>query len=120
MSLLTEAYEPFKFVNKTRISDGAGGFITTWTESEETFDAAIDVPASTLATIANKMTERRNATLTTSKAITLDVMDVIRRVEDGQYFRVTSSGKDNKTPASATLDMRQSTVEFWALPASDE
>ena len=67
-----------------------------------------------------KMTERRNATLTTSKAITLDVMDVVRRVEDGQYFRVTSSGKDNKTPASATLDMRQSTVEFFSLPASDE
>ena len=117
MSLLSEAYEPFVFVNKVRVSDGMGGFVITWTESKDTFDAAIDVPASTLATIANKLTERRNATLTTSKSIVLEVMDVIKRVEDGQYFRVTTSGKDNRTPDSATLDMRQVSVEYWTLPS---
>lgn len=116
MSLLSEAYETFLFVEKTREPDGVGGYTTVWKDGAE-FEAAIDVPSNTLATIANKLTERRNATLTTSRAVTLDVMDVIKRVEDGQYFRCTSSGKDNSTPESATLDMRQVSVEYWSLPS---
>lgn len=116
MSLLSEAYEPFVFVEKTREPDGVGGYHTVWRDGAQ-FEAAIDLPANTLATIANKLTERKNATLTTSRAIVLEAMDVVKRVEDGQYFRCTSSGKDTKTPQSATLDMRQVCVEYWTLPS---
>ena len=117
MSLLTDSFEPFVFVSKIYVPDGEGGGHFTWTESENTFQATADFATSTISQIANALTERTNCTITTSKAITLEPMDVIKRVEDGQYFRITSNGKNSKTPDSATLDMRQSTAELWTLPA---
>lgn len=117
MSLLSEAYEPFVFVDKSRTTDGEGGYITVWTEGAE-FLATADFATSSMQTIADALTERVNCTITTSKAVTLEPMDVIKRKSDGQYFRITSDGKNKKTPESASLDMRQSSAELWVLPAS--
>lgn len=119
MSLLTAAYEPFVFVTKTFISDGEGGGYFTWVDGTDEFQATANFPNSSLSQIADSITERENCTITTPKSITLDYMDVIKRVSDGQYFRILSNGADNKTPASATLDMRQSKAEKWTLPASE-
>lgn len=115
MSLLSNAYEPFYFIEKKFTPDGRGGLIPTWTQGAE-FLATANFPNSTLADIADKMTERINCTITTSKAIELDAMDVIQRKEDGVIFRILSSGKENKTPKGAGLDMRQSKAEVWTLP----
>ena len=117
MSLLSAAYEPFVFVEKTREPDGEGGFIVVWKEGAE-FPATADFANSSLSKIADALTEKVNCTITTSKAVTLEPMDVVKRVSDGQYFRVISDGKNKKTPDSATLDMRQSNAELWTLPAS--
>ena len=119
MSLLSEAFEPFVYVSKTLAPDGEGGMIPTWVEGTDKFMATADFANSTLSTIANKLTERVNCTITTSKAVTLEPMDVIKRLSDGQYFRITTDGKNNKTPASATLDMRQSQAELWVLPTGE-
>lgn len=118
MSLLSDAFEPFYFIEKKFVSDGAGGLIPTWTRGEE-FQATANFPNSSTAIIADKMTEKTNCTITTSRAITLDFMDVIQRKEDGQCFRILSNSKENKTPASASLDMRQSRAELWSPPDSD-
>lgn len=115
MSLLSDAYEPFYFIEKSFVPDGAGGLKPTWTRGAE-FQATANFPNSTLSDIANKLTEKTNCTITTSRAITLDFMDVIQRKEDGMYFRILSNGKENKTPASASLDMRQSKAEVWNPP----
>ena len=116
MSLLTEAFEPFVFVSKKLVSDGEGGMIPTWEEGKDEFLATADFATSTLSTIANKLTERVNCTITTTKSTTLEPMDVIKRKSDGQYFRITTDGKNKKTPESASLDMRQSSAELWTLP----
>lgn len=116
MSLLSEALEPFVYVTKTLVPDGEGGMVAEWTDGKDEFPASADFATSTLATVANKLTERVNCTITTSKAITLEPMDVIKRLSDGQYFRITTSGANKKTPASASLDMRQSSAELWTLP----
>lgn len=115
MSLLSDSYEKFIFIEKRFVPDGRGGAIPAWSEGAE-FQATADFSTSTLARIANKLTESVSCTITTSKAITLEPMDVIKRVSDGQYFRITSDGKNKKTPDSSTLDMRQSTAELWTLP----
>lgn len=115
MSLLSEAYEPFVFMTKDFTPDGEGGFYTVWTEGAE-FPATADFATSSLAKIADALTEKVNCTVTTSKAITLEPMDVIKRVSDGVYFRILSDGANSKTPNSATLDMRQSKAEIWQLP----
>lgn len=115
MSLLSEAYEPFNFIEKSPQPDGEGGYITVWTEGAE-FQATADFSTSSLSNIADKLTERVNCVITTSKAITLEPMDVIKRQSDGTYFRILSDGANNKTPNSAGLDMRQSKAEIWNLP----
>lgn len=115
MTLLSAAFEPFVFVEKKLVSDGEGGFETTWNDGTE-FQATADFATSATATIADKLTERVNCTITTSKAITLEPMDVIKRISDGTFFRVLSDGANTKTPNFATLDMRQSKAEIWKLP----
>lgn len=116
MSLLSAAYEPFVYVTKTYESDGEGGMKATWTDGKDEFMATADFATSSIAAIADKMTERVNCTVTTSRAIALEPMDVIKRVSDGQYFRITSNGKFTKTPKTATLDMRQSSAEAINKP----
>ena len=118
MSLLSEAYEPFYFIEKRFVPDGAFGLKPTWTQGAE-FLATANFPNSSLSKIADKLTEKTNCTITTSKAIKLDAMDVIQRKSDGTIFRILSSGKENKTPESAYLDMRQSQAEVWTLPDGD-
>lgn len=118
MSLLEEAFEPFVFVSKTFVPDGEGGMISTWTDGTDEFPATADFASSSLGKIADKLTERVNCTITTRKSISLEPMDVIKRLSDGQYFRIRSDGKNKKTPASASLDMRQSDAELWTLPTS--
>lgn len=119
MSLLTAAYEPFVFVTKTFVPDGEGGGDFTFVDGKDEFLATANFPNSSLAKIADTISERQNCTVTTPKSITLDYMDVIKRVSDGTYFRILSNGKDNKTPESATLDMRQSSAEVFRLPVTN-
>ena len=118
MSLLSDAYEPFYFIEKKFVPDGAGGLVPTWTQGAE-FQATANFPNSTLSDIAEKLTEKVTCTVTTSRAITLDFMDVIQRKSDGLILRITSNGNENKTPKGAGLDMRQSKAEIWNPPDSE-
>lgn len=118
MSLLSDAYEPFYFIEKKFVSDGAFGLVPTWTRGAE-FMATANFPNSSLSDIAEKLTEKVTCTVTTSRAITLDFMDVIQRKSDGLILRITSNGNENKTPKGAGLDMRQSKAEIWSPPDSE-
>lgn len=118
MSLLSQTFEPFVFMEKTLVPDGFGGYTRRWTEGQ-TFTATANFQQSGVQTIADQMTERVNCIITTPRSVTLDKFDVIKRVSDGQTFRVLSDGKDTKTPRSATLDMRQSKAELWEVPEDD-
>ena len=115
MSLLDNAFEPFKFMTKERVPDGVGGFITTWTEGAE-FSATSRLDNSTVAKIAQAQGVTAVYTIITRKNLTLEFHDVIKRVRDGKIFRVTSDGDDKRTPSTATLDMRSVSAEEWSLP----
>lgn len=114
MSLLSEAMEPFVIVNKIKTADGYGGYKTTWSDGAE-IQAAVVFDSSLEARVAGVQGVTALYTITTSKSITLEYHDVLRRVSDGKIFRVTSDGDDKKTPASARLDMRQVSAEEWRL-----
>ena len=115
MSLLSEAMEECRLLTKVTTPDGYGGYITTWAEGA-TFDAAITFDTSIEARTAQKQGVTSLYTVTTGKAMTLEYHDVFRRSSDNKIFRVTSDGDDKKTPASASLNMRQVTAEEWSLP----
>lgn len=116
MSLLSEYMETFAFMDKSHVSDGEGGFTVTWTQSEATFTAAIRFDSSVQAKRAQAEGVRDLYTIITEKSTELDFNDVVKRIEDGTVYRVTTNGKDKKTPASAGLNMRAVSAEMWEIP----
>ena len=114
MSLLTEAMEDCILMDKKTVSDGRGGYISTWEDGAE-IKAAITFDSSMQARIGEAQGVTALYTITTTKALNLQYHDILRRLSDGKVFRVTSDGDDRKTPKSAGLDMRQVSAEEYVL-----
>ena len=114
MSLLDATAKEFVIMDKVTAPDGYGGYTTTWTEGA-TIRASLQLNNSMQARIGEKQGVTSVFTVHTSKNIVLNYHDVIRRKEDGQYFRITSNGADKATPKTASLDIRSVTAEKWEL-----
>lgn len=114
MSLLDSAYESFAMVNKTAVSDEYGGFKPSW-QIGSVFQAAVTFDNSLEARVAAVNGVRNLYKIITRKDVTLNYHDVVKRLSDGKYFRVTSDGTDKKTPKPATLNMRVVSAEEWRL-----
>lgn len=112
MSLLTESMEACVMRDKTTVSDGYGGITTAYVDGAQ-FDAAIARASSVEAKIAATQGVKDLYTVITSRTINLQYHDAFKRLSDGKIFRVTSDGDDNKTPQSASLDMRAVSAEEW-------
>ena len=115
MSLLDNAMTPCIIMDRTTISDGAGGYIPIWKDGAQ-FDAAITFDTSIQARVGEVQGVKSLYTVTTRKTMNLQGRDIFKRLEDNKVFRVTSDGNDNKTPSSARLNMRQVTAEAYTLP----
>lgn len=115
MSLWDEALEKCTMIDRRTESDGYGGYRIIWTDGAE-FDAAIAFNSSMEARAAQAAGATEMYTVTTRKNINLNYHDVFRRESDGKVFRVKSDGDDNKTPASAALNMRAVEAEEWVIP----
>lgn len=114
MSLVDEFKVPCVLMEQRRISDGEGGFITSWADSGE-FMAAISRDMTMVARVAEQEGLRNVYTVTTSRNLGLKFHDVFRRVSDGQIFRVTSNADDKRTPDVATFEFEQVSAEEWQL-----
>ena len=119
MSLLKEQMVKCILYNKVTVEDGYGGYKVVWNEGVE-FDAAIVFNSSSQVQLAMQSGTAALYTVTTPKTINLQYHDIFKRKEDNKIFRVISDGDDNKTPKSATLNMRQVTAEEWKIPNDNE
>lgn len=115
MSLIDDWKETCVLIEKKRLEDGEGGWVTTWEDGAQ-FVAAITFNSSMEARRAEKDGVTSLYTVTTDKNAMLQYHDVFRRVRDGKVFRVTSDGDDMQTPKSATFQFSQVTAEEWTLP----
>lgn len=115
MTLLDEAMEPCVMLDKRTTADGYGGVHTEFVPGAS-FNAATVLDNSMESQSAQALGVTAVYTVTTIKAVNLQYHDVFRRVRDSKIFRVKSDGDDNKTPASAGLNMRQVRAEEWTLP----
>ena len=110
MGFMTECV----LLEKSKISDGEGGWDTKWTGSEP-FMAALDKNTS----IESKRAEVEGVTalyrVVTDKSFVLEYHCVLRRVSDGKILRVTEDGTDKATPDSSTLNSREVSAEEWRL-----
>ena len=111
MSLLSDSMTECQYIDKTTVSDGYGGVETVWTPGAK-FTAAFTLYSSLEARRAEQEGVKNLYTIITSKLVTLMRGDVIQRIEDSKYFRITSDGTDDKTPRSAGLDMRKVSAEM--------
>lgn len=115
MSLLQEYMEPCQLIEKKRVPDGEGGFITSWTDGAE-FKAAVVCDTSMQARTAEKQGVTSLYTVTCEPNAKLEYHDVFRRLSDGKIFRVTSDWDDVQTPKRATFQFSQVTAEEFTLP----
>ena len=114
MSLLQEAMVSCIMQDRSTAADGYGGFTTAFSDGA-TFQAAIVLDNSMQARVAAVHGVTALYTITTARNVNLQFHDVFKRASDGKIFRVTSNGDDKKTPASASLNMRQVSAEEWRL-----
>ena len=114
MSLVEEAMERCYIMDKTTAPDGYGGVKTIYSEGAEIM-VAFSFNSSTEARIASQQGINNRFTLLTKKSILLRFPDIIKRVRDGKYFRITSDGDDNRTPNTAGLDLRAVEAEEWEI-----
>lgn len=115
MSLLDEAMEECTMLDRVSMPDGQGGTLPAWVDGAP-FRAAIAFNSSMQARMAEKQGVTALYTVSTRKNVNLQFRDVFRRESDKKIFRVTSDGDDNRTPASAGLNMRNVTAEEYKLP----
>ena len=114
MSLLTESMESFTIINKLAVPDGLGSVTTTYVDGAE-IKGAMPYDNSTQVKVAQAMGVKAVYTLTVRKKDALDYLTILRRERDKKYFRLTSGTDDKQTPASASLDMRQYSVEEFDI-----
>lgn len=114
MALFDTFYEPCVLMEKKRVSDGEGGFVTEWVEGVE-FSAAIVMDNTMTARVAESDGMKSIYTVTAPKNVKFDFYDVFKRVSDGKTFRVTSEPADKETPGVASFDFHQVSAEAWDL-----
>lgn len=113
MSLLSDAMTDCVTLIQKDVPDGAGDYITQWTEGKH-FKAAFDFQTSMEAKVAEAQGVKGLWNILVPREITLEYHNVFKRIEDGTVFRVTS--KDNKaTPKGASLNLRLVSAEEWGL-----
>lgn len=113
MSLLDEYFEDFRIMNKAVVDDGYGGRETQWTEGA-TVKGAMVYEGSELNRIAEAVGSTTNYRFTCRRDLELDFHDVLKRVNNPKYFRITTNSDENQTPKSAGINMRQYFAEELA------
>lgn len=102
-------------MDKKSVSDGMGGFGYEYTEGAE-FKGLI----STVNTLERVIAEQQGATgvykITVDKSSGIEYNDVVKRVRDGQHFRITTNPEDVQSPASSQIQIKQSICERFTIP----
>lgn len=114
MTLFERMMEPCVAINAIKVPDGQGGFVIDYSAGP-TFSAAIVNDTSIQARTGEAQGVTSTYTITTKKTNALEFHDIIQRVSDSAYFRITSNPNDKKSPEVSTIDIIQCTAEKWSI-----
>lgn len=114
MSLIDEMMEECVIMDRRTTDDGDGGTEDEWVPGAR-IRAAITNDSSTLAKIAQHDGVTSTYKITTYKNVRLKFPDVVKRLSDGQIFRVTSDGNDVVSPDAVSFNISQVSAERWRL-----
>lgn len=115
LSLIESMMEDFVFLNKVKVDDPVGGYKDDYQDGV-TFKAAVIKNSTTEAQIAEKNGISEIFTIVTDKSMVLEFHDVLRRVSDGEIFRITSRAVDSQAPEASTVPIAKVSAERWVLP----
>ena len=115
LSLIESMMEDCVFLNKVKVDDPVGGYKDDYQDGV-TFKAAVIKNSTTEAQIAEKQGITEIFTIVTDKSMVLEFHDVLRRVSDGEIFRVTSRAADSQAPEASTVPIAKVPAERWVLP----
>ncbi len=114
MSLLDEFASICVLMEKARIPDGSGGWITRWTDG-----AAFDNYQALDTSMEARRAEQEGVTSVYSalvnRKLPIQYNDAFKDLETGLTYRVTSNPEDKKAPRSASFDLKFFTAERWNL-----
>lgn len=105
----------FCIMEKTMVPDGEGGSFTNWRDGM-VFDMAVRHDTTILAQQAEGQGTASTYTFLVNSGIHLAFPDVVKRMEDGQIFQITSDSADSFTPATSGLKLAAVTAKKWRLP----
>lgn len=102
-------------MEKTRTPDGAGGYITTWTEGAEFLNyQALNTSMEARRAEKEGVTSLYSALV--NRDVPIEYNDFFRDRDTGETYRVTSEPKDKQAPKSASFALKYFTAERKALP----
>lgn len=115
MSLFIVQMEDCQFFDTKSNSDGESGLDKEYIPGA-IFKASITFNNTLNAKVAQAQGVKSVYMVTTPLSVNLQYHDVIKRLEDGKIFRITSDGNDRRTPKTASFEFRRVSAEEWELP----
>lgn len=112
MTLIDAFKEPCTLMERVRVPDGEGGWVTQWADGPQ-FEAAIVLDSSMNARRAEAEGVTALYTVTTDRNLPMVFHDAFRRDTDGKVFRVTKV--NDSTPEVASFQFNQYQAEAWEL-----
>lgn len=115
MSLLHEFARGCVLMEKSRASDGEGGYYTDWREGAS-FQNYQALDTSMEARRAEKEGVTSVYSALVDKAVPIEYGDYFKDTETGETYRVTSNPADKQAPRSSTMPLKYFTAERKELP----
>ena len=109
MSLLTDFAVPCVLMEKKRVPDGAGGYITTWTEDVE-FENYQYLDTSMEARRAEQEGVKSLYSALVQRDFPLEYGDAFKDKNTGLTYRVTSNPDEKKAPQSSQTSLAERTL----------
>lgn len=114
MALIDEFATSCVLMEKQRVPDGEGGYITSWAEGIE-FENYQALNTSMEARIAQKQGVTSIYSALVKKNVPIEYGDVFKDKATGITYRVTSNPDEKQAPKSASFDLKYFTAEKWRL-----
>lgn len=113
-NLLWSMAENFVMMDRISRKNDYGGTDKVWIEGAA-FQAVVIKNNSPEVKLAEQQGVKEIFTIVVDKGTELEYHDVIRRVSDGDVFRITSITKDSEAPMASTVPITKVTAERWEL-----
>ena len=116
MAMIFDMMENCCLMVNSSADDPYGSTVKTGWHEGETFKAAVIKNNTTEAIVAEKQGITETFTVVFEKGLALGYHAVLKRLSDGQIFRVTSNAKDSEAPNASTIQIAKVTAEKWVIP----